>query len=104
MRFIQSMQDWLKIKKSFYVIQHPLQNIPGGSVVKNTVPMQETQVWYLGREDPLEKKMATHSSVFAREIPWQRSLVCYSLRGHKRVRHDLATKQHQQQSPITAMY
>ena len=44
MRFIQSMQDWLKIKKSFYVIQHPLQNIPGGSVVKNTVPMQETQV------------------------------------------------------------
>ena len=35
MRFTQSMQDWLKIQKSFYVIQHPLQSVPGGSVVKN---------------------------------------------------------------------
>ena len=35
MRFIQSMQDWLKIQKSFYVIQHPLQSIPDGSVVKD---------------------------------------------------------------------
>ena len=32
--------------------------------------MQETQVRYLGWEDPLEKKMATHSSVLAWEIPW----------------------------------
>ena len=32
--------------------------------------MQETQVWSLGLEDPLEKGMATHSSIFAWEIPW----------------------------------
>ena len=32
--------------------------------------MQETQVRSLGREDPLEKEMATHSSVHAWEIPW----------------------------------
>ena len=32
--------------------------------------MQETQVWSLGREDPLEKETATHSSVLAWEIPW----------------------------------
>ena len=32
--------------------------------------MQETQVWSLGQEDPLEKEMSTHSSVLASEIPW----------------------------------
>ena len=32
--------------------------------------MQETQVWLLGREDPLEKQMTTCSSILAREIPW----------------------------------
>ena len=32
--------------------------------------MQETQVQSLGQEDPLEKEMATHSSILACEIPW----------------------------------
>ena len=32
--------------------------------------MQETQVQFLGREDSLEKEMATHSSILAWEIPW----------------------------------
>ena len=32
--------------------------------------MQETRVWSLGQEDPLEKEMATHSSTFAWKIPW----------------------------------
>ena len=32
--------------------------------------MQETQVWSLGQEDPLEKEMATHSNILAWEIPW----------------------------------
>ena len=32
--------------------------------------MQETEVQSLGREDPLEKEMATHSSILARRIPW----------------------------------
>ena len=32
--------------------------------------MQETQVWYLDWEGPLEEKMATHSSILAGEIPW----------------------------------
>ena len=32
--------------------------------------MQETQLWSLGQENPLEEGMATHSSIFAREIPW----------------------------------
>ena len=41
---------------------------PSGSVVKNPLPMQvtqETQVHSLGREDPLEEEMATHSSILA---------------------------------------
>ena len=33
--------------------------------------MQETQLPSLGQEDPLEKEMTTHSSIFAREIPWK---------------------------------
>ena len=32
--------------------------------------MQETQVQFLGREDPLEKEMATYSSILAKKITW----------------------------------
>ena len=39
-------------------------------LVKNPPAIQETQGQFLGGEDPLEKEMATHSSVLAREIPW----------------------------------
>ena len=38
--------------------------------VKNSPAMQETKIQSLGREDPLEKEMATHSSILAWEIPW----------------------------------
>ena len=38
--------------------------------VKNLPVMQETCVRFLGREDPLEKEMATHSSIIAWRIPW----------------------------------
>jgi len=38
--------------------------------VKNPPPMQETQVQSLGWEDPLEKELATHSSILAWRIPW----------------------------------
>ena len=39
-------------------------------VVKNPHAMWETGVQFLGQEDPLEKEMATHSSILAWEIPW----------------------------------
>ena len=42
---------------------------PIGSVVKNLPVMQETRVPSLGREDPLEKEMATHPSILAWKIP-----------------------------------
>ena len=40
--------------------------LPCGSVVKNPSAMQETQVQFLGLEDPLEEEMAIHSSILAR--------------------------------------
>ena len=42
--------------------------LPGGS--RNLSAMQETRVQSLGRKDPLEKGMATHSSILAWRIPW----------------------------------
>ena len=39
-------------------------------MVKNLPAMQETEVQSLGQEDPLEKEMATQSSIFAWRIPW----------------------------------
>ena len=39
-------------------------------MVKNLPAVQETQVRYLGQEDPLEKGMATHSSILIWRIPW----------------------------------
>ena len=59
--------------------------------LKRRHPMQETRVWSLGWEDPLEKEMATHSSILTWRIPWTKKpgeLVC----GVTRVRHHLATK------------
>ena len=52
----------------------------------------ETQVQSLGQEDPLEKEMATHSSILAWRIPWTEEL---QSTGSQRVGHDLATKQQQ---------
>ena len=72
-----------------------IHGFPGGSVVKNPIglPMQENGVRSLGGDDLLEKEMATHSSIFALEIPRTEKpggLQCMEL---QRVRHDLATKQ-----------
>ena len=39
-------------------------------MVRNPLAMQETQVQSLGQEDPLQKEMATHSSILAWRIPW----------------------------------
>ena len=47
------------------------EGFPGGSAgEKNPPAMQETQVQALGQEDPLEKGMTIHSSIFAWRIPW----------------------------------
>ena len=51
--------------------------------LKDPPSMQETQVQYLGPKDPLEKGMATHSSILAGEFHRQRSLAGYSPRDCK---------------------
>ena len=55
-------------------------------MVKNLLAMQKTQVWSLGREDPPEKGMATHSSILAWRIPWTEKPGRL-----QRVRHNWAT-------------
>ena len=52
-------------------------------MVKNLPAKQEMHIPSLGREDPLEKKMATHCSIFAWETPWTEELVGYSPWGSK---------------------
>ena len=52
-------------------------------MVKNLPAIQETQVQSLGWKDPLEKGMATHSSILAWRIQWTKSLVGYSPWNHK---------------------
>ena len=47
---------------------------PGSAVVKNSPAnagdARDAWIWYLGQENPLEKEMATHSSILAWKIPW----------------------------------
>ena len=69
---------------------------PGGSVVKNQPVKQEMQKMLaqsLGRKDPLEKEMATHSSILAWEIPWSEEPGGLQSMGSQRVGHNVATKQ-----------
>ena len=57
--------------------------------------MQEMRVPSLGREDPLEKGMATYPSIRAWKVPWTEERGGLQSRGSQRVRHDFATKQQQ---------
>ena len=58
--------------------------------------MQEIQFQSLCQEDPLEKEMTTQSSVLAWRISQTEKPRCLQSMGHKRVRHNLTTKQQQQ--------
>ena len=53
--------------------------------------MWDTRVWSLGRKDPLEKEMATPSSILAWEIPWTGEPGRLQSMGLQRVRHDWVT-------------
>ena len=56
--------------------------------VKNLAAMQETWVQSLGQEDPLEKEMATHSSILAWRIPWTEEPGGLQSMGLQRVGHN----------------
>ena len=57
-------------------------------MVKHLPTMQETRVRSLGGEDPLEKEMATHSSILAWRIPWTEEPDRLQSMGLRRLRHD----------------
>ena len=57
-------------------------------MVKHLPIMQETQVQSLGWEDPLEKEMATNSSILAWKIPWMEEPGWLLSMGSQRVGHD----------------
>ena len=57
-------------------------------MVKHLPAMLETQVRYVGREDPLEKEMVTHSGTLAWKIPWTEEPDSLQSMGLQRVGHD----------------
>ena len=57
-------------------------------MVKNLPSMRETQVWFMGQEDPLEKRMATHSSILAWRMPWTEEPGGLQSMGLQKVRHE----------------
>ena len=63
-------------------------SFPGGSEVKRLPAMWETWVQSLGWEDPVEKEMATHSSILAWRIPWMEEPGGLQSTGSQRVGHD----------------
>ena len=77
------MSGWKKretqVKRDFSLV---------AQMVKRLSTMQESLVPSLGREDPLEKEIATHSSILAWETPWTEEAGRLQPKGSQRVRHD----------------
>ena len=78
-----------------YVLECMIKNLKKGfggdyvaQSVKNLPAVQETWVRSLGWEDPLEKEMATHSSILAWKIPWTEEPGGLQSMGSQRVGHD----------------
>ena len=81
-------------KHKYSTLQGTILAVNGKQVaqmVKNTAAMQETWVWPLNWEDPLEKRMTTHSSILAWRIPWIEEPCGIQSMRLQRVGHDWAT-------------
>ena len=81
---------WLHSTNSWRAINHPWASLVVQSV-KSLPAMQETQVRSLGQEDPLEKWMATHSSILTWKIPWTEEPDGLQSIGSQRVEHNWVT-------------
>ena len=73
-------------------------------MVKNLPAKQETWIQSLSWEDNLEKETATHSSIFAWEIPWTEEPGRLQPMESQRVKHDLVTKQQQKYFIVCAYH
>ena len=62
--------------------------------VKRLPAMRKTRIQFLGRQDPLEKEMAIHSSILAWKIPWTEEPDRLQSMGSQRVGHDWVTSLH----------
>ena len=85
-----NLDEWVKKKKVVCIYNRASLT---AQWVKNPPAVQETyemRVWSLGWEDPLEKEMATHSSIFAWKIPWTEESGGLQPTGSQRVGHDWA--------------
>ena len=80
----QGLQKMLLVR----VVGMDHKDFPGGSLVKNLPAMQEIQFQSLVQEDPLQKVMATHSSILAWRIPWTEEPGRLQSTGLQTVRHD----------------
>ena len=69
-------------------LDHNRKGFPGGSDGKEPTCNAEEPVRSLGQEDPLEKGMATHSSILDRKIPWTEEPGRLQTTGSQRVGHD----------------
>ena len=78
---IRSLSSW-------FFFPHVRDNSLVAQMVKNLSAMQETWIQSLGREDPLEKEMATHSGIPAWRIPWTEEPGGLQSMGSQRLRHD----------------
>ena len=76
------------MQKVFTLCFAVIVGFPDGLVVKNLPAVQEMQVQSLGGEDPLEKEMATHSSILAWRIPWKEKPGGLQFMGSQRVGHE----------------
>ena len=63
------------------------------------LPMQESQAPFLGQDDPLQKEMATHSSILAWEIPWAKERGGLQSVGSQKSRAWLSTHTHETRAP-----
>ena len=73
------MKDELRTDNQASLVAQRLKRLPA---------MQETRVRSLGQKDPLEKEMATHSSILAWRIPWRKEPGRLQSMGSQRVGHD----------------
>ena len=81
--------SWYRPRGEFHMVMHlELRTTLVAQRLKCLPGMQETRVRSLGREDPLEKEMATHSSTLAWRIPWREEPGRLQSMGSQRVGHD----------------
>ena len=85
----ESDREWLVTDTRFLLRETEMfQGFSNGSVVKNLPVKQEPRVWLLGREEPLEEGMVTHSSILAWRIPGKEHPGGLQSIGLPRVGHD----------------